>query len=112
MTPNEALDKAVSIIGSMQLVAELCDVTKGAVGQWKLEGRSVPAEHCPKLERATNRAVQCEQLNPDVDWAYLRTQPEGPVESEARPCACPDIQEAHRDLTGPRVPATAKGLEE
>ena len=34
--------------------------------------RQVPAEICPAIERATGGAVRCEDLRPDVDWAYLR----------------------------------------
>jgi len=72
MTPEEALDKATSIVGTLQLLAEKLDVTKGAVGQWKLPGRRVPAEHCPAIERLTNGQVRCEQLRPDVDWQTVR----------------------------------------
>lgn len=79
MTPQEALDKAISIIGSMQTLADQMDppVTKGAVGQWKLPGRQIPAEHCPTIERLTNREVKCEELRPDMDWAFIRNSPEG-----------------------------------
>lgn len=78
MTPDEALDKAAATVGSMQALAEGLGVTKGAVGQWKLPGRRVPAEHCPTIERMTNSAVLCEQLRPDVDWAVVRGKPEEP----------------------------------
>lgn len=61
----------------MKLFAEHLDVTKGAVGQWSLPGRRVPAEHCPAIERLVNRAVTCEQLRPDVDWAVLRSTEAG-----------------------------------
>jgi DNA-binding transcriptional regulator YdaS (Cro superfamily) len=40
---------------------------------WKHRGR-VPAEHCPSIERATQGAVRCEQLRPDVEWFVLRMQ--------------------------------------
>lgn len=73
MTPEEALEKAASIIGSLQALAEKLDVTKGAVGQWKLPGRRVPAEHCPAIERLTDGQVRCEQLRPDVDWQTVRS---------------------------------------
>ena len=73
MTPEESLDKAVSIIGSMQALADELGVTKGAVGQWKMDGRRIPAEHCPAIERLAAGQVRCEHLRPDVDWAYLRT---------------------------------------
>ena len=40
--------------------------------QWQTGVRRVPADRCPAIERATNGAVRCEDLRPDVDWAYLR----------------------------------------
>jgi DNA-binding transcriptional regulator YdaS (Cro superfamily) len=67
------LERALTEVGSMQAMAELLGVTKGAVGQWKLPGRRIPAEHCPVIERATKGLVKCEEMRPDVDWAYLRT---------------------------------------
>jgi DNA-binding transcriptional regulator YdaS (Cro superfamily) len=72
MTPEEALDKAVAHAGTVQSLADHLGVTKGAVGQWKAEGRRIPAEHCPAIERLTDGGVRCEQMRPDVDWAYLR----------------------------------------
>lgn len=56
----------------MKCVAMHLGVTKGAVGQWKLPGRRVPAEHCPAIEKLVLGKVRCEALRPDVDWAYLR----------------------------------------
>jgi DNA-binding transcriptional regulator YdaS (Cro superfamily) len=41
------------------------------VCNWPLRG-NVPAEHCPAIERATNGAVRCEDLRPDVEWHVLR----------------------------------------
>lgn len=66
MTPNEALDIAVANRGSMQKLAEELGITKGAIGQWKMEGRRIPAEHCPHIERLTGGAVTRYELNPDV----------------------------------------------
>lgn len=73
MTIETALDRALAQIGTMQALALHLGVTKGAVFQWKLEGRRIPAEHCPVIERLTKGSVRCEELRPDVDWAYLRT---------------------------------------
>ena len=67
-----ALQKAISIVGSATALAHHLNITKGAVSQWKDEGRKVPAEYCPAIDRLTNGAVTCEDLRPDVDWAYLR----------------------------------------
>ena len=75
---TKALDKAISIIGSMQAVADALGITKGAVSQWKDSARKVPAEHCPVIERLTKGVVRCEELRPDVDWAYLRNTPATP----------------------------------
>ena len=74
MKTDDPLNKAIAIVGSMQLLADLLGITKGAVSQWKQDERKIPAEHCPQIERATDRAVMCEQLRPDVDWAYLRCE--------------------------------------
>lgn len=75
MTVEDALDQASEIVGSMQALGEKLGVTKGAVGQWKLAGRRVPAEHCPAIERLTGGVVRCEDLRPDVDWAIVRATP-------------------------------------
>lgn len=72
MTPEEALDKAASIVGSLQALAKELGVTKGAASQWKEPDRRVPAEHCPAIERLTAGEVRCELLRPDVDWQTVR----------------------------------------
>jgi DNA-binding transcriptional regulator YdaS (Cro superfamily) len=85
MNSEAALDQASEIVGSMQALAEKLGVTKGAVGQWKLPGRRVPAEHCPAIERLTGGAVRCEVLRPDVDWAIVRSSPaSGPPSSRSQ----------------------------
>jgi DNA-binding transcriptional regulator YdaS (Cro superfamily) len=73
----EAIDRAAEALGSQGALAHLLGVSKGAVSQWKSPGRRVPAEYCPLIERATNGAVRCEDLRPDVDWAYLRLAAHG-----------------------------------
>lgn len=70
------IDKAAEILGSQKSLADVLNVTKGAVNQWKDVGRKVPAEHCPLIERATNGQVRCEDLRPDVAWDVLRLQAE------------------------------------
>lgn len=69
---KKPLDRAIELAGSMTALAGALGVTKGAVFQWKLPGRQVPAEHCPAIERITNGLVRCEELRSDVDWACLR----------------------------------------
>ena len=57
-------------------LGEMLGVSQGAVGQWTLPGRRIPAEHCPSIERISKRQVTCEEMRPDVDWAYLRAATE------------------------------------
>ena len=42
------------------------------ISQWARGIRPIPAEHCLSIEKATSGEVRCEDLRPDVDWAYLR----------------------------------------
>ncbi len=58
--------------GSGLQLSRAVGVSSVIVSQWKTGAREVPAERCPVIERATNGAVRCEDLRPDVDWAYLR----------------------------------------
>ncbi len=79
---SHAIDEAARILGSQVDLAKALGVSKSAVNQWKGEGRQVPAEHCPQIERLTGGQVKCEELNTEVDWAYLRT-PAADVEQAA-----------------------------
>lgn len=67
----EALIKSISLVGGQSALAKLLGVVPQVVHNWLVRG-NVPAEKCPAIERATNGAVRCEDLRPDVDWAYLR----------------------------------------
>lgn len=66
------VDRAVEIVGTQAVLAAALEVSKSAVSQWKEEGRRVPAEHCPVIERLTAGAVRCEELRPDIEWGVLR----------------------------------------
>ena len=52
--------------------AAACDTTEGYLRKAISKGQSLGAELCILLERESNRKVSCEDLRPDVDWAYLR----------------------------------------
>jgi DNA-binding transcriptional regulator YdaS (Cro superfamily) len=70
---NTALQKAVEVVGSQVALAAALGVRQGHVWKWlntAVEG--VPAKYCPSIERVTGGKVRCEELRPDVDWAYLR----------------------------------------
>lgn len=58
--------------GDNKELALAVGVSQVNVSLWKTGARQVPAERCPAIERATNGAVRCEELRPDVDWGFLR----------------------------------------
>ena len=67
----KTLDKAIQVAGSQAGLARSIGVAQQVVNNWIKRG-NVPAEYCPRIERATAGAVRCEDLRPDVDWAVLR----------------------------------------
>ena len=74
MSQETPLDRASKILGGVVAAADALELKSYQVfQQW---GRSqVPAERCPDIERATNGAVTCEELRPDLaeQWKYLRS---------------------------------------
>jgi DNA-binding transcriptional regulator YdaS (Cro superfamily) len=58
--------------GRQAKLAKALNVPSVSVYQWAAGIREVPAKRCPSIERHTGGAVTCEELLPDVDWAYLR----------------------------------------
>lgn len=69
---HHAFEKACGLIGGQTKMARLLNVKPPTVNQWVHLVKQIPAERCPKIERFTHGAVTCEELRPDVDWAYLR----------------------------------------
>lgn len=61
--------------GRQGKLATALGISSASITQWVSGERPVPADRCPSIERFTNREVLCEDLRPDVDWAYLRTSP-------------------------------------
>lgn len=66
------LNEYLSERGASKALAAVLRIPVVLISQWKCGSRQVPAERCPAIERATGGAVRCEDLRPDVDWAYLR----------------------------------------
>ena len=54
-----------------QLFADRCDTTVGHLRNVAY-GRTCGEKLAVDIERESNGAVRCEDLRPDVDWAYLR----------------------------------------
>lgn len=53
-------------------LAKRCDTSVVQLRQVALGFRRANPALAIKLERETKRAVVCEDLRPDIDWAYLR----------------------------------------
>ena len=72
MQGMDGIKKAISIVGTASKLAAAVGVTPQAVCFWRDGLRVFPAHLAPTVERLTEGAVRCEDLRPDVDWAYLR----------------------------------------
>lgn len=68
----EAIQEACKAVGGQAAMSRRLGVSSPTVNQWTTGTRQIPAERCPEIEKATNGAVTCEDLRPDVDWKYLR----------------------------------------
>lgn len=77
MTPQDALRKVVSIVGSQSNLAKVLGrgLTQSHIHDWLTEAEVVPAQYCPDIELLVNRAVMCEELNPTVNWGAIRNTP-------------------------------------
>lgn len=73
-TNQSPIERACSKVGGQARLAEILNVTPAAVHQWVRGLRQVPTERCSSIERATEGAVTCEDLRPDLSdhWSYLR----------------------------------------
>lgn len=67
---HHPLDKAAIKFGSGAALARELGVSRGALNQWKLGGREVPAKHAPVIEKLTG--IRCEDLCPSVPWSIIR----------------------------------------
>ena len=73
---ESSLSAAIRLAGGIPKRARALGVSAQAVYFWRAGSRQLPARHCPTIERLTGGQIRCEDLRPDVDWAYLRgTQP-------------------------------------
>lgn len=66
------IETAIAHFGNAAKMARALGVSTQAVCFWRDGSRQTPAHMCPTIERLTAGAVRCEDLRPDVDWAYLR----------------------------------------
>lgn len=63
---NKLIDKAISMVGSQQKLADLCGVKQPSVWSW-LHGEKKPsATNAKRIEKATNGEIQASQIRPDL----------------------------------------------
>lgn len=49
-----------------------CDTTEGYLRKACSTGECLNSDLCILIEEASTRAVMCEDLRPDCNWAYIR----------------------------------------
>jgi DNA-binding transcriptional regulator YdaS (Cro superfamily) len=72
--PMAALDEAIDLFDGVGAFAKAIGRSQSVVSNWRAR-RSVPADTCPDIERATRargRVIRCERLRPGVAWEVLR----------------------------------------
>lgn len=67
-----SLNVAIDHLGGLAPLAGVLGVSRQAVLGWKTGSRPIPEERCRQIEIATEGAVTCEALRPDVDWRRWR----------------------------------------
>jgi DNA-binding transcriptional regulator YdaS (Cro superfamily) len=71
------MEKLLTYINSLskmdraQFVAA-CGTSEGYLRKAVCIDQKIGSDMCINIERASNRAVLCEDLRPDIDWAFLR----------------------------------------
>ena len=66
------IERACYLAGGQARLARVLGVMAPTVNQWIKGIRPIPLDRCVDIEKATNQMVTCEELYPDLDWAYLR----------------------------------------
>jgi DNA-binding transcriptional regulator YdaS (Cro superfamily) len=82
--PNRAVEKAVSLLGRQELLAEAVGTKQTFVSAWARGARPVPNEFCTAIECVTKGAVTCEELRPGVRWGRI-PDPDWPWHPQGRP---------------------------
>lgn len=72
MNKISKLKEAVEIAGGRSALAAGLGVSPQLVWNWMNRDLSVPAQHCPAIERLTAGKVVCEDFWPGADWAFIR----------------------------------------
>jgi DNA-binding transcriptional regulator YdaS (Cro superfamily) len=69
---NEKIIEAIGMLGGPAKAARALGVSVQAVCFWRDGERQFPPALCISVEKLTDGHVRCEDIRPDIDWAYLR----------------------------------------
>lgn len=67
------LNQAIELLGGRPAFAAALRVSPQMVWNWVHRDTTIPAQHCPTIERLTGGKVVCEDFWPNAEWAYIRT---------------------------------------
>lgn len=81
MTLLEYIKKLNAV--QLQDFARRCETTPAHLNQVAREYRRAGENLCINIDRETSGEIRCEQLRPDVDWAYIRSTGVQPAEKAA-----------------------------
>lgn len=69
---NDALLRAIGILGSQRAVAEVVGVKQPSIHERLKSGSPLPLDWCVLIERATKGKVKRHELRPDFPWTEIR----------------------------------------
>lgn len=74
------MEKLLAYLNSLQKAprqrfVERCNTSEAYLRKAISKGQRLGESLCIKVDRESGGAVRCEDLRPDVDWAYLRDAP-------------------------------------
>lgn len=67
------LDQFLKPRGSVVRLAKAINVAPSLISQFKNGTRNVPRKRCHEIDAATDGRVTCEEMRPDLNWAFLRS---------------------------------------
>lgn len=90
------MDKLLAYLNSLAKAERLdlvtrCETSEGYLRKAISKGQRLGESLCINLDRETGGAIRCEDLRPDVDWAYLR--PLQPAFADVNVLVQPSISE-------------------
>lgn len=72
MDTDQPILSAIELLGGPVAAAAALKVPHYQSLQNWVRRKRVPPTYCIPIERLLDGQVRCEQLNPDLDWTYLR----------------------------------------